>query len=388
MQNTAHSGRILAISAAVLLLGACSPNKAPAPQQTATPAPELVALPDFSLLVERTSPAVVSIVASRGQTADSTQGEAGNATEFEQRQQEFFRRFFGQPVPENPNTPPAVSFGSGFIVSDDGYVLTNHHVIAGMSEIQVNLADRRKLAARLIGSDPSTDIAVLKIDAKSLPQLRAGDSDALKPGQWVVAIGSPFGFDYSVTAGIVSALGRPSLDGSQRFVPFIQSDVAINRGNSGGPLLNTRGEVVGVNSQIFSNSGGYMGVSFAIPIQTAMNAYNQIKSTGRVKRGQLGVQVREVQAEDLPRSGLKAAQGAFVERVLAGSAAAKAGIRPGDIITAFNGTGVFNSSDLPPLVGALKPGSAAQVQLLRNKQRLQLPVVLDALASDAAAPRR
>jgi serine protease Do len=204
----------------------------------------------------------------------------------------------------------------------------------------------------------------------------------------VVAIGSPFGFDYSVTAGIVSALGRPSLDGSQRFVPFIQSDVAINRGNSGGPLLNTRGEVVGVNSQIFSNSGGYMGVSFAIPIQTAMNAYDQIKSTGRVKRGQLGVQVREVQAEDLPGSGLKAAQGAFVERVLAGSAAAKAGIRQGDIITAFNGTSIFNSSDLPPLVGALKPGSAAQVQLLRNQQRLQLPVVLDALANDAAAPRR
>ena len=387
MQNIARKGRILAVSAA-LLLSACSPNKAPAPKQTAIPAPELVALPDFSLLVERTSPAVVSIVASRGQSADSTQAEAGNTTEFQQRQQEFFRRFFGQPVPENPNTPPAVSFGSGFIVSDDGYVLTNHHVIAGMSEIQVNLADRRKLAARLIGSDPSTDIAVLKIDAKSLPQLRAGDSDALKPGQWVVAIGSPFGFDYSVTAGIVSALGRPSLDGSQRFVPFIQSDVAINRGNSGGPLLNTRGEVVGVNSQIFSNSGGYMGVSFAIPIQTAMNAYDQIKSTGRVKRGQLGVQVREVQAEDLPASGLKAAQGAFVEQVLAGSSAAKAGIRPGDIITAFNGTSIFNSSDLPPLVGALKPGSAAQVQLLRDQQRLQLPVVLDALANDADAPRR
>ncbi len=388
MQSTTQRGRILLIGVVLLMQSACSPSPPPASIQAATPVPELVALPDFSRLVERTSPAVVSIVASRGQTPATAQSDSESATELQQRQQEFFRRFFGQPNIQGPDTPPAVSFGSGFIVSVDGYVLTNHHVIAGMPDIQVNLADRRKLPARLIGSDPSTDIAVLKIDAKSLPFLPAGDSNALKPGQWVIAIGSPFGFDYSVTAGIVSALGRPSVDGSQRFVPFIQSDVAINRGNSGGPLLNTRGEVVGVNSQIFSNSGGYMGVSFAIPIQTAMNAYDQIKSTGRVKRGQLGVQVREVQPEDLSASGLKTAQGAFVEQVIPGSAAAKAGLRTGDIITGFNGAPVLNSSDLPPLVGALKPGSSAQVQLWRNKQRLQRAVVLDALANEVAAPRR
>lgn len=388
MHCTWYNGRIFLIFAALVMQGACTPSQAPASKQAIAPAPELVALPDFSVLVERTSPAVVSIVASRGQMPALMQSETESSTKRQQDQQEFFRRFFGQPNLENPNRQPAVSFGSGFIVSDDGYVMTNHHVIAGMTEIQVNLADRRKLPARLIGSDPSTDIAVLKIDADALPYLRAGDSDALKPGQWVVAIGSPFGFDYSVTAGIVSALGRPSLDGSQRFVPFIQSDVAINRGNSGGPLLNTRGEVVGVNSQIFSNSGGYMGVSFSIPIQTAMNAYDQIKSTGRVKRGQLGVQVREVQPEDLPTSGLKVAQGAFVDKVFSGSAAAKAGMQSGDIITGFNGEQVINSSDLPPLVGALKPGSTAQVDVLRKKQRLQLAVVLDALADNEAEVRR
>lgn len=388
MYSTWYNGRIFLIFAALVMQSACTPSQAPASKQAIAPAPELVALPDFSVLVERTSPAVVSIVASRGQMPALMQSETESSTKRQQDQQEFFRRFFGQPNLENPNRQPAVSFGSGFIVSDDGYVMTNHHVIAGMTEIQVNLADRRKLSARLIGSDPSTDIAVLKIDADALPYLRAGDSDALKPGQWVVAIGSPFGFDYSVTAGIVSALGRPSLDGSQRFVPFIQSDVAINRGNSGGPLLNTRGEVVGVNSQIFSNSGGYMGVSFSIPIQTAMNAYDQIKSTGRVKRGQLGVQVREVQPEDLPTSGLKVAQGAFVDKVFSGSAAAKAGMQSGDIITGFNGEQVINSSDLPPLVGALKPGSTAQVDVLRKKQRLQLAVVLDALADNEAEVRR
>jgi serine protease Do len=243
------------------------------------------------------------------------------------------------------------------------------------------------LPAKLVGSDPSTDVAVLKIEAKGLSTLAIGDSDAVKPGQWVVAIGSPFGFDYSVTAGIVSALGRPSVDGSQRYVPFIQTDVAINRGNSGGPLLNTRGQVVGINSQIFSNSGGYMGVSFAIPIRTAMNAVEQIKATGSVRRGQLGVQVRDVQSEELSDLGLKAAEGAFVASVQNGSPAAKAGIQPGDVITAFDGAPIIKSSDLPPRVGALQPGVKSKVTILRNGRQQEVPVVLSVLDESAGNSR-
>ena len=316
--------------------------------------------------------------------------ENAGASPEEEQMQEFYKRFFGQPMPGNPGRPMpgnpgqpmprgGVSFGSGFIISSDGYVLTNHHVIEGTNKVTVHLADRREVAAKIIGSDPSTDVAVLKIDEKNLPVLAIGDSKKLKPGQWVVAIGSPFGFDRSVTAGIVSALGRPSVDGSQRYVPFIQTDVAINRGNSGGPLLNTRGEVVGINSQIFSNSGGYMGVSFAIPIQTAMNAFDQIKATGKVSRGQLGVQIGDVPAEDMEELGLSKAEGAFVGGVLNGSAAANAGIRPGDVIIAFNGQSIVKSSDLPPLVGALKPGAKSQVTIMRAGRKQDLPVVLSAL---------
>ena len=356
----------------------------------AADAAPLVSLPDFSALVERTGSAVVSIEA-RGE-ARAARSEGAD----EEQMQEFFRRFFGQPMPGQPGQPGpqtprrgGISYGSGFIISPDGYVLTNHHVIEGMDTVTVHLADRRELPAKIVGSDPATDVALLKVDARGLPVLAIGDSDAVKPGQWVVAIGSPFGFDHSVTAGIVSALGRPSLDGSQRYVPFIQTDVAINRGNSGGPLLNTRGQVVGINSQIFSNSGGYMGVSFAIPIRTAMNAVEQLKATGTVQRGQLGVQVRDVQSDELADLGLKSAQGAFVASVQNGSPAAKAGIRAGDVITAFNGRPVLDSSDLPPLVGALKPGSKAQVAVLRDGRRQSVPVVLTALdETRAAAPGR
>ena len=355
-----------------------------APAANAAP---LVSLPDFSALVERTGPAVVSIEA---------RGESRNARAEgpdDEQMQEFFRRFFGQPMPgqPGPQTPRrgGTSYGSGFIISADGYVLTNHHVIEGMDTVTVHLADRRELPAKLVGSDPATDVALLKVEARGLPVLAVGDSDAVKPGQWVVAIGSPFGFDHSVTAGIVSALGRPSVDGSQRYVPFIQTDVAINRGNSGGPLLNTRGQVVGINSQIFSNSGGYMGVSFAIPIRTAMNAVEQLKATGTVQRGQLGVQVRDVQSEELAELGLKTAEGAFVASVQNGSPAAKSGIRAGDVITAFDGQAVRASSDLPPLVGALKPGSKVQVTLVRDGRRQSVPVVLTALdESLAAGPER
>ena len=375
---------ILGFLSCVVLVACWQQAQQPVQAQSANSASSapLVALPDFSALVERASPAVVSIEASMDASAKGpASGNAAPSSE-EEQMQEFFKRFFGQPMPGNPGQPMprgGVSFGSGFIISSDGYVLTNHHVIEGTNKVTVHLADRREVDARIIGSDPSTDVAVLKINEKNLPVLAIGDSSKLKPGQWVVAIGSPFGFDRSVTAGIVSALGRPSIDGSQRYVPPVQTDVASNRGNSGGPLLNTRGEAVGINSQIFSNSGGYMGVSFAIPIQTAMNAVEQIKATGSVKRGQLGVQVRDVQGEELADMGLEVAEGAFVASVINGSPAAKAGVKPGDVITAFNGQKILQSSDLPPLVGALQPGAKTQLNLLRNGQKQTLNIVLTAL---------
>jgi serine protease Do len=348
-------------------------------QNTVANTAPLVTLPDFSVLVEHASPAVVSIEASNQVGPARQDIESSTAPSQDEQMQDFFKHFFGQPMPDGPDQPlprGSVSFGSGFIISPDGYVLTNHHVIEGASKVTVHLANRKEIDAKVVGSDISTDVAVLKIDEKNLPVLAIGDSNILKPGQWVVAIGSPFGFDHTVTAGIVSALRRPSIDGSQRYVPFIQTDVAINRGNSGGPLLNTRGEVIGINSQIFSNSGGYMGVSFAIPIQVAMNAVEQIKATGSVKRGQLGVQVRDIQQEELGELGLNAVEGAFVANVQTNSSASKAGIKAGDVILSFNGQKIMQSSDLPPMVGALKPGSKAQIVLLRNGQYQKLPVVL------------
>jgi serine protease Do len=353
----------------------------------------LVNLPDFSPLVERAGPAVVNIEATIGGGKQTPAAQAGTDDEESQmpgqeEMPEFFRKYFGQPggpgmpMPERPRGGTA--FGSGFVISADGYVLTNHHVIDGASEVIVHLTDRRELKAKVIGSDPNSDIAVLKVDASNLPVLRIGDSRNLKPGQWVLAIGSPFGFDHSVTAGVVSGLGRPSLDNAQRYVPFIQTDVAINRGNSGGPLLNTSGEVVGINSQIFSNSGGYMGVSFAIPIEVAMNSVRQIQTSGRVSRGQLGVQVGDVQRDQMAELGLTRAGGAFVGAVQNDSAAAKAGIRAGDVIIAFNGKEIVSSSDLPPLVGAMPPGSRANVKVLRDGKPLDIVVVLTTLDEGVA----
>jgi serine protease Do len=359
-------------------------------------APPLVNLPDFSRLVDQAGPAVVNIESIMGKSGATSrlQVEPGSDDESQdgpsqEEMPEFFRRFFGQPgspgmpAPQQPRG--GTSFGSGFIISPDGFVLTNHHVIDGASEVIVHLADRRELKAKVVGSDPNSDIAVLKIDAQNLPVLRLSDSRNLKPGQWVLAIGSPFGFDHSVTAGVVSGLGRPSMDNTQRYVPFIQTDVAINRGNSGGPLLNTSGEVVGINSQIFSNSGGYMGVSFAIPIEVAMNSVRQIQKTGKVARGQLGVQVGDVQREQMEELGLTRADGAFVGAVQNDSAAAKAGIRAGDVIVAFNGEEIVSSSDLPPLVGAMPPGSRATVKLLRDGKNLDVVVVLSPLDESVAS---
>ena len=379
-----------AVALAIALLVPAVHAQAPAQAAAGTDAP-LVSLPDFTQLVERAGPAVVNIEAtSRGAATDvPAAGEEPTPEEVP----EIFRRFFGQPgQPGGPDPRGGVSQGTGFLISGDGYVLTNHHVVEGADDIVVRLGDRNELKATLVGSDPLSDIALLKVDGKGLPVLRIGDSRSLKPGQWVVAIGSPFGFDHSVTAGVVSGVGRRSLDPSQQYVPFIQTDVAINRGNSGGPLLNTRGEVVGVNSQIFSNSGGYMGVSFAIPIEVAMNAVRQLRDTGKVVRGQLGVRIQDVRRERLAELGLTRPVGAFVDSVENGSAAARAGIRPGDVITGFNGREIGRSAELPPLVGVMPPGSRATVTLIRNRKPMDLVVTLSALdaaslqASRPAAP--
>ncbi len=354
----------------------------------ATEAEPIVNLPDFTRLVERAGPAVVNIEASIGNGRDElAQGPSPRGREeLPEDMPEFFRRFFEQ-QPGMPQPVPrgGVSQGTGFIISADGYVLTNHHVVDGADEIVVRLTDRHELEAELVGSDPLSDVALLKVKGQGLPVLKIGDSRSLKPGQWVLAIGSPFGFEHSVTAGIVSGVGRRSLDPSQQYVPFIQTDVAINRGNSGGPLLNVRGEVIGINSQIFSNSGGYMGVSFAIPIEVAMNAVRQLRDTGKVVRGQLGVRIQDVTRDNAAELGLDRPGGAFVDSVENGSAAARAGIRPGDVITRFNGREIARSAELPPMVGAMPPGTRASLGLLRDGKPLDVVVTLSALDT-ASAP--
>ena len=288
---------------------ALAQSRSAAEAQARPQPPQLVTgLPDFSALVEEVGPAVVSIEASG---VRATRGPVpGQLPEgMPEEMQELFRRFLGPDAPAPVPRGDGISQGSGFIVSADGYVLTNHHVVDGAERIVVRLSDRREFTARLVGSDPQSDVALLEIDGKDLPTLPVGESRALRPGQWVVAIGSPFGLDHSVTAGIVSAVGRANPYANQQYVPFIQTDVAINRGNSGGPLLDTRGRVVGINSQIFSNSGGYMGVSFAIPIDMVMNVVAQLRETGTVSRGQIGVSLQELDPEMVRQWGLPDARG-------------------------------------------------------------------------------
>jgi serine protease Do len=337
-------------------------------------------LPDFTSLVEEAGPAVVNIrVTQFGERAD--RGETDMQSPHGQEDiPEFFRRFFDVPGAPNRGQPDRQGAGSGFIIESDGYIITNHHVIDGADEIIIRMADRREFEAELIGSDPLSDVALLKVDAKGLPTLKLGDSEKLRPGEWVVAIGSPFNFDQSVTAGIVSAKGRST--NQQQYVPFIQTDVAINRGNSGGPLLNLDGEVVGINSWILSSGGGYMGLSFSIPIETANNAVAQLRENGRVSRGLLGVQVGVVDREMAEALDLERPVGALVTNVNEGSAAEKAGIEPGDVILEFDGQTVEVWSDLPPIVGANPPGTEAEVVLSRNGKRKTLEVTLDALESD------
>ena len=341
-------------------------------------------LPEFTELVEEASPAVVNI-STRQNLPQREVAAQGQVPDLEGLPP-MFREFFERNIPQMPRGPgggrqrEAQSLGSGFIISDDGYVLTNNHVVADADEIIVRLSDRSELEAKLIGADPRTDVALLKVEGKGLPTVRLGKSQALKVGEWVLAIGSPFGFDHSVTAGIVSAKGR-SLP-NESYVPFIQTDVAINPGNSGGPLFNLDGEVVGINSQIFTRSGGFMGLSFAIPIDVAMDVANQLKSEGKVSRGWLGVVIQEVNKDLAESFGLDKPAGALVAQVLEEGPAAKGGLQVGDVILSLNGQPIIMSADLPHLVGALKPGSQADLEVVREGERKRISLSIGALPEE------
>ena len=365
--------------------------------QTAAPtsqSPVLVTgLPDFTQLVDRVGPSVVSIRTT--QRVGGDQGEESDEAEAQMR--EFFRRFFGTPLPEpdaRRGTPrPGQGgqgeerprgLGSGFIVSQDGYVLTNAHVVDGADEVYVNLTDKREFKAKVVGADKRTDVAVLKIDASKLPPpVRVGDVNRLKVGEWVMAIGTPFGLENTVTAGIVSAKARDM--GEE--IRFIQTDVAVNPGNSGGPLINMRGEVVGINSQILSRSGGFMGISLSIPIDDAMKVADQLRTSGKVTRGRIGVSIAPVTKEVAESIGLGKAMGALVQGVEPGTPADKAGLEAGDIITRFNGTAIESVADLPRLVAATKPGTASTVQVFRRGAYKDLKVTVAELDAPTSAEK-
>ena len=356
----------------------------------AQPAPAVRTLPDFTDLVDQVSPAVVNI-----RTLERVRAGGDGDAQADKDMQEFFRRFFGVPMPNLPRPGPRRpapqapdeevprGVGSGFILSADGYVMTNAHVVDGADEVIVTLTDKREFKARIVGADKRTDVALVKIDATGLPFVRTGDVGRLRVGEWVMAIGSPFGLENTVTAGIVSAKQRDTGD----YLPFIQTDVAVNPGNSGGPLINMRGEVVGINSQILSRSGGFMGISLSIPIDDAMKVADQLRTSGKVTRGRIGVSIAPVTKEVAESIGLGKAMGALVQGVEPGTPADKAGLEAGDIITQFNGTTIENVADLPRLVAATKPGTTSALKVFRRGAYKDLKVTvaeLDAPTSTAA----
>jgi len=357
----------------------------------AVSAPTVAGLPDFADIVDRTGPGVVNI-----RTTERVKAGQQQAGTDDEEMQEFFRRFFGVPIPrqQQPNTPRnnrkggsaqqeevPRGVGSGFIISADGYIMTNAHVVDGASEVYVTLTDKREFKAKIIGSDTRTDVALLKIDGNNLPRLAMGDSDKIRAGEWVLAIGSPFGLESTVTAGIISAKARDTGD----YLPLIQTDVAVNPGNSGGPLINLKGEVIGINSQIYSRSGGFMGISFAVPIDEALRVSDQLKSSGHVTRGRIGVQIGEVTKDVAESLGLGKAQGALVQRVEAGGPAEKGGVEAGDIILKFNGTPIEKPSDLPRMVGGVKPGVRATVTIWRKGNTRDVSLVVVELEADKPA---
>lgn len=359
-----------------VVLAACSPSdkeeKAPSTPTAAVTQPPLSAgtsiqLPNFVSLVKQQGPAVVNISATRVAAGPSGLREGDPFFE-------FFRRFGGPP---QSGEPPAGSLGSGFITSQDGYILTNAHVVADTNEVSVKLSNKREYKARVIGTDPYTDVALLKIDAKNLPFVAIGDPTKLEPGEWVAAIGAPFGFENSVTVGVVSAKGR--VLPNESYVPFIQTDVAVNPGNSGGPLFSTRGEVIGINSQIYSETGGYMGISFAIPIDIAIGIANQLRETGKVTRGRIGVQVQELTVDLAEGLGLKDPRGALVAAIERGGPADKAGIQPGDVVLSLSGQQVESSADLARVVAGTKPGTTVPAEVWRKGNSVPLKVTVGEL---------
>ena len=371
-----------------MMLGAAL-NLPVAAQAQAPAAPVVRGLPDFTDLVEQVGPAVVNI-----RTVERVRA-GGRSGPGDEEMQEFFRRFFGIPLPGTPRQGPRQEpqepserevprgVGSGFIISADGFVMTNAHVVDGADEVLVTLTDKREFKARIVGADKRTDVAVVKIEASGLPAVRIGDVSRLKVGEWVMAIGSPFGLENTVTAGIVSAKQRDTGD----YLPFIQTDVAVNPGNSGGPLINMRGEVVGINSQIYSRSGGFMGISFAIPIDEAMRVSEQLRANGRVTRGRIGVQIDQVSKDVAESIGLGKPQGALVRGVESGSPADKAGVEAGDIITRFDGRAIEKASDLPRLVGNTKPGTRSALTVFRRGQTRDLSITITELEPEQVARR-
>ncbi|HEV7715958.1 MAG TPA: DegQ family serine endoprotease [Steroidobacteraceae bacterium] len=374
-------------------LGACAGDSraqpAPASSQAAAgpvvptvpvTSPALVnALPNFAPLVEKSGPAVVNV-----DVVESAQPAAGPGGQQDDPLNDFFRRF-GIPAPDGrggggggPQQPQRGS-GSGFIVTSDGYILTNAHVVADADQVTVKMNDRREYPAKVVGVDQRTDVAVIKIDAKNLPTVRIGDPAKLRPGEWVLAIGSPFGFENSATAGIVSATSRSLPNEGNNYVPFIQTDVAVNPGNSGGPLFNLQGEVIGINSQIFSRTGGYMGLSFAIPIDVAMEVRDQLIKTGHVTRGRIGVSIQNVDGQLAESFGLDRPRGALVSSVVKDGPSEKAGVKPGDVILAVNEHSVELSSELPSVVARMKPGSPATLTVWRGGKEQKIDVKIDAL---------
>jgi serine protease Do len=347
-----------------------APTRAAAGPST-PPAARVTGLPDFSGLVAEAGGAVVNVSV----TEKPAKSPFGAQADGDDPLSQFFRRFQGQ-VPTPERAPPSKGVGSGFIISQDGYVLTNAHVVSDASEVTVTLTDRREFNAKVIGIDKASDVALIKIAATGLPTVRFGDPSKLRPGQWAIAIGSPFGFQNTVTAGVISALGRPLIDGSSNtnYVTFIQTDAAVNPGNSGGPLFNIDGEVIGINSQIYSRTGGYMGVSFAIPIDLALNVKDQLQKNGKVIRSRIGVSVQDIRQQLALSFGLSTPHGALISSVDPTGPGEKAGLKAGDVITSVNGRAIDHSYDLPAIIAQLPPGTEARLGIWHDRKATEVKV--------------